>query len=282
MTELQAKEFEILKKFVEICEKLNIKYFLVCGSALGAVKYQGYIPWDDDIDVAMYREDYELFCEKASAYLPEYYFLQTYKTDYNFPYIFAKIRDSRTTYIEKSNAELNINHGVYIDVFPLDGYPKKEDDAKAMIRQKKTMDLKKACVFKTNENYSLKAKVLIKIERILGYHKRTHSIVKKIEDLISQWKVEESQIICNHGNWQGELEYAPKEQYGDGVFATFEGLKVRVPAKFDEYLTQKYGDWRADLPEEERKGHHFYEVCDLNRPYTDYVEIVSKDRIKLK
>lgn len=282
MTELQAKEFEILKKFVEICEKLGLKFFLVCGTALGAVKYQGFIPWDDDIDVGMYREDYEIFCEKAPKLLPEYYFLQTYKTDYNFPYIFAKIRDSRTTYIEKSNSELNIHHGVYIDIFPLDGHPKDENEAAAMTRKKKLLDLKKACVFKANENYSFKAKMLMKLERILGYHKRTHSIVKRIEELISQWKVDQSAVICNHGNWQGELEYASKEQYGEGAFATFEGLKVRVPEKFDEYLTQKYGDWRADLPKEEKIGHHFYEVCDLNKPYTEYIEILSKDRIRLK
>ena len=70
MNELQKKELEILKIFIEICEKLDIRYYLVCGSALGAVKYNGFIPWDDDIDVGLFREDYEIFCEKASSMLP--------------------------------------------------------------------------------------------------------------------------------------------------------------------------------------------------------------------
>jgi hypothetical protein len=79
-------------------------------------------------------------------------------------------------------------------------------------------------------------------------------------------------VWCNHGNWQGKLEYAPRWQYGKGVWATFEGLRVRVPEAADAYLTQKYGDWRADLPDEQKVGHHFYEVCDLEKSYTYYMK----------
>ena len=71
MTELQQTEFEILKEFVAVCEQLRLCYYLVCGSCLGAVKYNGFIPWDDDIDVAMPREDYRVFCQKAPSMLPE-------------------------------------------------------------------------------------------------------------------------------------------------------------------------------------------------------------------
>lgn len=282
MTELQTKEFEILKEVLGICEKLDIRCFLVCGTALGAVKYKGFIPWDDDIDISMYREDYEIFCEKAPEMLSEKYFLQTYKTDCNFPYIFAKVRDSETTYIEKSNSEINMHHGIYIDVFPLDGYPQDKKSAAALERKKNILNLQRACVFKTNENYSLKSRAFLKLERILGWHRRVHSIVGKIEKLISQWSVKDSEVICNHGNWQGKLEYAPKAQYGEGAVAEFEGIEVRVPEKYDEYLTQKYGDWRADLPEEEKVGHHFYQVCDTEKPYTSYVEILSDRKIKVK
>ena len=121
MTDLQQTEFEILKEYIAVCERLKLRYYLVCGSCLGAVKYSGFIPWDDDIDVAMPREDYRVFCEKAPLLLPEHLFLQTNESDRNYPNIFAKLRDSRTTYIEKGMAELDIHHGVYIDVFPLDG-----------------------------------------------------------------------------------------------------------------------------------------------------------------
>ena len=112
MNDLQKTEFDILKNVVEICDRAGLSYFLVCGSALGAAKYDGFIPWDDDVDIGMYREDYERFCEIAQALLPAHYFLQTYRTDPHFPTIFAKVRDTRTTFIEKSMRALDIHHGV--------------------------------------------------------------------------------------------------------------------------------------------------------------------------
>ena len=124
MTDLQQVEFKLLQAVDIVCKQLNIKYYLICGSALGAVKYSGFIPWDDDLDIGMLRSDYEVFVEMAQELLPNSYFLQNYRTDPAFPQIFSKVRDSNTTYIEKSAAKLSINHGVYIDVFPLDGYPK--------------------------------------------------------------------------------------------------------------------------------------------------------------
>ena len=78
MNELQKTEFEMLKIFINICDQLNLKYFLVCGSALGAVKYGGFIPWDDDMDVGLLREEYDIFCSKAQELLPEGIFLQSY------------------------------------------------------------------------------------------------------------------------------------------------------------------------------------------------------------
>ena len=118
MTELQEKEFRLLQIFVEICEKLKLRYFLVCGSALGAVKYKGSIPWDDDVDVGMPRRDYDVFKKEAQKLLPNGVFLQNYETDPAYPQVFSKLRDSNTTYIEKSVAHLPINHGIYIIMIP--------------------------------------------------------------------------------------------------------------------------------------------------------------------
>lgn len=105
--------------------------------------------------------------------------------------------------------------------------------------------------------------------------------MQKLEKTISAFSTGSSQIWCNHGNWQGKAEYAPREQYGDGAWATFEGLRVRIPEKYDEYLTQKYGDWRAELPPEQQVGHHFAEVVDLTRPYTDYVKKLPNGKITI-
>ena len=125
MHSLQQVELKMLQMVDDICRELHIKYYLVCGSALGAVKYSGFIPWDDDLDIGLLRPDYEIFVREAKRLLPDNYFLQNYRTDPAFPQVFSKIRDSRTTFIEKSAAGLAIHHGVYIDVFPLDGYPER-------------------------------------------------------------------------------------------------------------------------------------------------------------
>ena len=271
MTELQKVEFNILKTVIKICEDLKIKYFLVCGSALGAVKYKGFIPWDDDIDVGMLREDYCHFLQKAEGLLPEYYFLQNYHTDPECPFLFSKVRDSRTTYIESSVAKINMNHGVFVDIFPLDFYPKSVFKQRVLECKKKIYAHQIACIYNI-ESPRLMSRWLKKFNRLLGYHRKTGKTLEKYEKAISLYRGKRSDIICNHGNWQGKLEYAPGWHYGDGTWAMFEGLKVRIPENYDAYLTQKYGNWRADLPKEERVGHHFYDILDLNKPYTEYLK----------
>lgn len=277
MNDLQKTEFQLLRQFSAVCEKLNIKYFLLCGSALGAVKYHGFIPWDDDIDVGMFRKDYERFLQAAPKLLPKDVFLQSYKTDNNYFNIFAKLRNSNTAYIEKTYSKIDINHGVYIDIFPLDGYPLKKSEQNSLERKKLFYKQRLSSLF---DNPSLLKKILKMPLRFITLNPQ--KTAEKYEKLISSYDADTSPIICNHGNWQGKLEYAPAEQYGNGKVAEFEGLAVRVPEKFDEYLMQKYGDWRAELPKNEQVGHHFYEVCDLDRPYTDYVEKLANGKIRIK
>lgn len=270
MNELQQKEFEILQEVVNICEKENIKYFLVCGTALGAVKYKGFIPWDDDIDIGIFRNDYEKFLKVAPMLLPKHMFLQTFETEKNYPHFFAKIRNSNTTYIEKSVEHLSINHGIYIDIFPLDGYPKGTIRKKLFEIAKRIYNWQRSASFKGET--TTKTMCVRLVGRLLGYHKRTNQVVRKLDKLIRRCDIDESDVICNHGNWQGKLEYAPKWHYGEGIWGEFEGLKVRLPGNADSYLTQKYGNWREDLPEEKKIGHHFFSVCDVNKSYLYYTE----------
>lgn len=267
---LQNAEFRLLKQFVEICDELGLKYYLVCGSALGAVKYGGFIPWDDDIDVAMPRKDYEIFLQKAPERLPKSLFLQNFRSEPKFPQIYSKLRDSDTTYIENSAADLPINHGIFIDIFPLDGYPS------GKFARKRLEFFKKLYTGMMYTAYDLprsgKGKVLCSLFRAFGVHRRTARIAARLDRLIRKYPPVSGGILCNHGNWQGSLDYAPFDWFGEGAKAEFEGLKVRIPAQYDAYLTRKYGDWRADLPEEEQVGHHYYKVCDCERPYTDYAK----------
>lgn len=265
MNELQQTEFELLKEFDRVCAELKLPYFLVCGTALGAVKYSGFIPWDDDIDVAMYREDYERFCREAPPLLPGHLFLQNFRSDPAFPQIFSKLRNSNTAYIEKTAAKLPINHGVFLDIFPLDGYPM------GRIAQKWLELWKRLYGSMLLAAFDVPDAGLQKLWRRLGLTKKTAKTAAALDRLIRRYPAAGSRVICNHGNWQGTLEYAPRWHYGKGIEANFEGLPVRIPEHYHEYLTQKYGDYTQDLPKEQQMGHHGYEILDCEKPYTMYI-----------
>lgn len=271
MNELQKTELELFRCFTQICDKLNLTYFLVCGSALGAARHGGFIPWDDDLDVGMYRDDYNKFMELAPALLPKGIFLQNYKTDPEFPYMYAKLRNSNTTYIEKRLAPLNINHGVYIDIFPLDGYPSNRFQQKKFEFMKRNYKRHLTCALVLFEKQSLKTKILVTIRRVLGYHKRTAKTLEKYEALLLKYPVRDSEIVCNHGTWHGFRDYVRAEFYGKGIDMDFEGVKARVPEKWDDYLTALFEDWRNPPPLEKQVGHHYYEICDLEKPFTYYL-----------
>lgn len=280
MTKLQQVEFEILKEVIRICDELHLKYFLVCGSALGAVKYGGFIPWDDDVDVALPRNDYEFFCQRAQEMLPEHLFLQNSRTDKQFPLIFSKVRHSGTTYVEKPYAKTNMNHGIYIDVFPLDGYPDDTVSQERLEKEKKRYNIMRICCLDVTRTW--KTRLLTMCQMLCGVHKNPSKFVNRLEQWITQYSTDESNVWCNHGNWQGKLEYAPREQYGDGMWAEFEGLRVRIPEKIDEYLTQKYGEWRSDPPKSEMVGHHYYHICDTERSYKEYIVEISNRKVEFR
>lgn len=271
MNDLQKIEFDLFRCFEETCRKLNLNYFLVCGSALGAARHQGVIPWDDDFDVGMYREDYNKFMELAPAILPEGIFLQNYKTDPAYPYVFAKLRNSNTTFVQSLMSNLNMNHGIYLDIFPLDGYPEDSSEQKKLARHKVHYLRQLGCVFNIRPK-TLRSKLSRFVFRMLGCHKRTPKILAKYEATISQYPVKDSKIICNHGTWYGERDYIAAEYYGKGSYATYEGMTVRVPEKCDEYLTSLYGDWRTPPPPEKQKPSHDCDICDTEKTYTEYVK----------
>lgn len=281
MNELQKIEIGLLQQFLSVCEQLNLTYYLVCGSALGAVKYGGFIPWDDDIDVALPRKDYDVFCKEAPKMLPEWCFLQNYHSEPQFYLLGSKLRDSRTTYIEIMTEHLNINHGVFIDIFPLDGQWKTEDDYQIFRRKRAVFEAARRVRLNYNrlspENIGMiRTNWYWLLFSLFGYRNDTSSEIEAFDRYVSSFSTEASSVWCNHANSASPLEYAPKEQYGEGMWRTFEGISVRVPAQYDNYLTQKYGDWRSEIPPSEQQGHHYYVKCDLHRPFSDYTESGAK------
>lgn len=270
MTELQEKEFELLRLFVGLCEQLKLRYYLVCGSALGAVKYRGFIPWDDDVDVALPREDYEMFLSKAPDLVPEGIFLQNYRTDPEYPGLGSKLRNSRTTFIEKEAMKIPMNHGIFIDIFPLDGYPEPIREQRRFERQKWFWYRRRytALIPVLHRDPGLTLRSIAR--QTFGVYTPSAKACRQTEALFARYPLSESRLWCNFANSMKKVEYMPCEIYGDGVFAAFEGLRVRIPANFDAYLRRKYGDYTLDPPKKAQTASHGY-IIDTQRPYTEYL-----------
>ena len=119
LEKLHKVEIEILDEFVRICNKYNLEYYLIGGTMLGAVRHQGFIPWDDDIDVGIMRKDYDLFIKYAREELGDKYYLDCYETNKEYYLPFAKIRKNNTIFNEQVSAHLNNHKGIYIDIIPV-------------------------------------------------------------------------------------------------------------------------------------------------------------------
>lgn len=262
MTEIQKTSFDLLCQFVKICEELDIPYYLVCGSALGAVKYGGFIPWDDDIDVAMYREDYERFLSEAPARLPEHLVLQNLHTNKAFPLLMTKLVNTQTTLIEEQFLHLPIHHGIFLDIFPLDGYPKGKLEGKIFEIRKWIYNKIRCAAYQWG--YSLF---------------NLSGIMHRYEGMLKKYPCCGSSLICNYGNWQGKLEYSLASEYGKGQWSSFEGLRVRIPENYDAYFSRKYGAWQQELPEEQQVSHHNFLKYDPTRSYKNYI---YKENRKIK
>ena len=275
MNEIQEKLLSIAKEYIRICSLLGLRYFAWGGTCLGAVRHHGFIPWDDDMDFAMPREDFEILRKKWSAYANDRYFFQTQESDPYYFYNFGKIRDCSTTAIECSLQGYPINHGLWIDIFPIDGYP-----ANKRVFYKMAM---RSRVF-------YRRRYLSHLYPINGFWRRAFQVIitilfpsKKLARYLDikqyrKFSFDMSTMVCV-APFSGE-DPNPLNQawFTNYLIVSFEGMPVRVPIGYREELTQLYGDWQTPPPEKERVGHHHCVVLDLSKPYTDYTKIrLDKD-----
>lgn len=274
---LKNLELDMLRAFVEACSKLSLRYYLVGGTLLGAVRHQGFIPWDDDIDVAMPRADYEIFLREGQKYLPQQYFVQCLNTDPAYAMNFAKIRDSRTTFVEYAVRKYPMNHGVFIDIFPLDYYPEGEKDQKKMDFQQKIFKsrTRSAVEVPKESRHSFPVELGLNTFAALAClpYPRFHKALEAREKLHKS--VPPSEKWANYCGAWGKKEIMPAAWYGEGVELTFEGLTVMGPEHWDKWLTQVYGNYMQLPPVEKRVGHHYAEAIDLEKPYTEYNQKLS-------
>lgn len=267
MSALKRIEIDLFCAFIDVCKKLNLKYYIVGGTLIGAIRHQGFIPWDDDIDVAMPRADYEIFMEKAQEFLPEHYFVQNIYTDKEYVTFFAKIRNSNTTFIETAINHLRINHGIYIDIFPLDFFPESKTAQKRVLWKNKLYTQRISACFNLPYVKTMKHRLIAALLALR--YPSIRAVVEKKDKMLKS--IPKSNMFASYGGAWGIKEIAPVEWFGEGVAVTFEGMEVIAPTGYHNWLTQVYGDYMQLPPEEKRVAHHYADIIDPNTSYKHYV-----------
>lgn len=260
----------ILKAIDETCKKYNLRYFIVAGTQLGAVRHKGFIPWDDDADVCMPHSDYDQLIAHSKEWLPEGYELICAENDKHYPQPFAKMQDARTTIIE--HAHLRYLGGVYVDVFPLDGMPNNRLCQWLHVRHYK--HLCKLLYFTYRDPYRhghgpsswlpLLCRKLFTVE----------GLQKSISRLLHKYDYDRSRyVLCFDDDFRSIV---PREVYGDGKPYTFESLTLRGAADSHWLLTKMYGDYMTPPKQGTEFQHNFY-YLDLEHSYKDAPESLIQD-----
>lgn len=250
LEKLQKTELEILDEFVRVCEELKLSYFFECGSVLGAVRHGGFIPWDDDIDVGMMREDYDVFLQKARPLLKEKFYLQS-------DGLFAKLRNKNTHFDDGTTGECN---GIFIDIFPHDLLPDDEKLRASVIH--KVQKLRWLHIMQTTH------KRVVHPGRDLKWRMReaglrvAHPLLsvfpkgyfkKKMEEAARRWNTPQSHWLTCH--YDADPINMRAEDFFPLKKVPFCGKEYYIMKDHDQYLTQVYGDYMQLPPEDKRITH---------------------------
>jgi len=261
LKELQKIELEMLQEIDKICRHYHIRYYLAGGTLLGAVRHQGFIPWDDDIDIAMPREDYEQFIKIMSHKKHPIYKLLAIECTKGYPYTFAKVVDTRTRLVEEIGKDLH-QMGVFIDIFPIDGMGNQKE--KAMQRLMKIIRLRsriwEAALKKDeikNKERNLKNQMIKSaangLIKIIGIKRCYHYMMKYVK----QETFQDSKWIASAVGGAGiEREVIERKYFDNMIEMEFEGKRFYAPEGYEKYLTNLYGDYMQMPPKEKRVASH--------------------------
>lgn len=270
MTEQQSKLLKVLDWFHNICEKYGLRYYIIAGTMLGAVRHGGFIPWDDDIDVGMPRSDYERLRE-LSKDIPEKEYMFEFPGVENHEYsvLFAKLYDTSTTLIEKRRHP--IKRGIYIDIFPLDGIGNTIEEAKKNYKPfYRNFVLHLTITTAFLKRRSLKKNLAVFAGRCISpLFVSRRRLEKKIDALCKRVDFDSSALVSNLLGGSAMKGIVPYEYFGTPTLTTFEGLSVYGLEKPELYLKSMYGDYMKLPPEEKRVSLHDAEICDLNKSFLD-------------
>ena len=249
---------EMMKDIHDVCLKNNINYFLSFGSVLGARRHEGFIPWDDDIDLGMKYDDFCTFLRIAQKELGDKYEILHYSTNKHTPQLYAKVVLKNSVFLEYSTAKLKIPHGFFIDVFPHFGVPEKEEEFDAfvhMINKIHTFYNYKKC---GRSNYFKGNKIVVSIKKVVLYAIHLglqlipdKLIIKKYEDMIKKYhKADSKKISCMYNK-----SYYTTDELFPLTLMNFESEKFLTANTVDKYLERAYGDFMKLPPIEQRLTH---------------------------
>ena len=266
LKKVQAAELLILREFDRICGELGIEYFAEAGTELGAVRHGGFIPWDDDVDVAMDRAGYERFLREAPALLPPELSLQTPYNDPNCPYYFSKLRLNGTVFMEYCNRNVDMHQGIYIDIYPFDEIP--DDEAlnlrqyKAFQRWTRIFTLRQSPdVSREPRNPREKARAALR--RVLHGAARilpAKFIVGKMDHISKKYNGTGQSRMTTLTSPVHGWDYVRLDAYRPLLKMPFEDMEISVLRDYDANLTSLYGDYMQPPPPEKRKGHRPYRL----------------------
>lgn len=248
VNECKKISYKILLDVAKFCEKNNLRYFLACGTLLGAIRHKGFIPWDDDIDIMMPRPDFEVF-------------LKTYKHE-NYDVCkpedgricFAKVYDNKTIkYEEGVDYNKNKPLGVDIDIFPLDGIV---DDESVVNKNYKLECFLEMLLRLSNQPIFYRKNPLKAIFRIIPRIIGSKNIVKLIEKNAKRYSYDDSDYVVRMKRSLNGFTGALSKEVYDVAYCEFENNTFRIPIGYDEWLTKFFGDYMTLPPEEKRTPSH--------------------------
>lgn len=254
LDEIKGIELEILNYFDKFCSENHLQYYLDGGTLLGAVRHKGFIPWDDDIDVLMPRYDYEKLV-KLSVKIDDRFILKSYKLDSDYSYPYMKIVMAGTSIIEK-----NISYhgyGVFIDIFPMDCLP--NDEYKRQKFQNKIWALTNMANYAVEdkiERHGLISNIKKKVSRLVGIQ----TILKLIDKEAVKYESDDALYAYDVIASTKKDRLVRKNVFDETVKLPFEGKMYNAPSKYDEYLTELYGDYMQLPPLDKQYSDHNFEA----------------------
>lgn len=264
---LQLVELNIMKLFAGICEKHNLRYYLVGGTMLGAVRHKGFIPWDDDMDVGMPRPDYEKFLEIVRDELPEGYDFLNYKQNEEYKRYFSRLVDKGVKITNASNTN-TIVENAWLDIFPFDGMPS------GKIRQffhfwhmTFWRFFYHASCFDELVNLNRPGRPFY-LQMIINFVSFTHigsklntkKLMRKIEKGLMKYDYDSSEYMVSFFGAYMMREIVDKKMLGEGAKYQFEDAMLNGPVMYDEFLTHFYGDYMKPPSDDDKDKHNIEKI----------------------